>query len=50
MPEAFVGCWECLQNKSQEEIELTRRSRKIDRLSSCFWELENLENQLFSNR
>jgi len=31
MPEAFPGCWECLQNKSQEEIELTRRSRKIDR-------------------
>jgi len=31
MPEAFLGCWECLQNKSQEEIELTRRSRKIDR-------------------
>lgn len=31
MPEAFLGCWECLQQKSQEEIELTRRSRKIDR-------------------
>jgi len=31
MPEAFPGCWDCLQNKSQEEIELTRRSRKIDR-------------------
>lgn len=32
MPEpSLYGCLECLQNKSNEEIELTRRSRQIDR-------------------
>ena len=32
MPEPnLYGCLECLQNKSNEEIELTRRSRQIDR-------------------
>jgi len=30
-PDPFSGCLECIQNKSHEEIEMTRRSRKIDK-------------------
>ena len=32
MPEPLLaGCYDCIQNKSQEEIELARRSKQIDR-------------------
>lgn len=41
MPEP-LGCLDCLQHKSHEEIELARRSRQIDRLNYYYSGRESL--------